>query len=864
MSWASQVSIWIYKFPGKLLIVQDSGGGRKAIRSRRPEILTTRKDRRKAERSEKKAHRGVSNPPAKRQKTEHSTPIQRSIEKYSNQQPLVKPKASKYDNIESLDTISGRDLTSPRPTTDRSSVVPTSSIPKSILKTTRKKDPNRPADHGARSPSPPPKRVPKVIQERLDEDDARIAFLEKKLGIKGKKKQQQSFSEDGLDELLSGLSGLDELDGVEDEGEKAKRDGESWLAEKRRQATTKVQLDDNADVSEESDDDSEDDLDFHSEDDVLEGPEVSSDEFSGFEADEAVLLNVQKTHVKENPYVAPIAAGTGATAKYIPPSLRKTGGSDPELIVRLRRQTQGLVNRLTESNLISILADIEKLYRDNPRQHVTSTLVELLLASVCEPTSLPDTLIILPAGFISAIYKVIGTDFGAQVVQRIVELFSEHYGHATRDGNTGPDAAISAGSKETTNLITILSELYNFQVVGSNLIFDYIRLFLGNLSELNAELLLKIIRSSGSQLRKDDPSSLKDIVSLLRPAVERMGEDNLSVRTKFMIETINDLKNNKMKTGAAASAVVSEHLIRMKKTLGSLNTRSIKGSEPLRIGLKDIQDSDKRGKWWLVGASWAGGSDNIADGDEIRESSSSVPQVTEAIDPSTDLVALARAHRMNTDIRRAIFMTIMSSTDFSECHLRLLKLRLKKVQELEIPKVLIYCAGAEAGYNHYYTLIAKKFCEADRKLKMAFQFGLWDLFKRIGEGDDELDNEEDAGNEEIELRALVNSAKMFGSLLASRALSLHVLKKLTFIHLQDKTKMFLEVMFITIFLQLGAEKEILHEIFDVLKDTGALGQGILRFIRKVVRKTEVAGGKKEKEKVVSACNVAIDHLQSLQ
>ena len=134
------------------------------------------------------------------------------------------------------------------------------------------------------------------------------------------------------------------------------------------------------------------------------------------------------------------------------------------------------------------MGDIEKIYRDNARQHVTSTLVDLLLTSVCEPTALPDTLIILPAGFIAAVYKIIGTDFGAQVIQRVTELFDEHYTNATVAGNVGSAAATCDSSKETTNLITLVCELYNFQVIGSNLMFDYIRKFLENLSELNAEI----------------------------------------------------------------------------------------------------------------------------------------------------------------------------------------------------------------------------------------------------------------------------------------------------------------------------------------------------------------------------------------
>jgi hypothetical protein len=55
--------------------------------------------------------------------------------------------------------------------------------------------------------------------------------------------------------------------------------------------------------------------------------------------------------------------------------------------------------------------------------------------------------------------------------------------------------------------------------------------------------LLTDIADSGPQLRQDDPSALKDIVLLIQPAVAQVGEASLSVRTKFMIDTITDLKN---------------------------------------------------------------------------------------------------------------------------------------------------------------------------------------------------------------------------------------------------------------------------------------------------------------------------------
>ena len=242
-----------------------------------------------------------------------------------------------------------------------------------------------------------------------------------------------------------------------------------------------------------------------------------------------------------------------------------------------------------------------------------------------------------------------------------------------------------------------------------------------------------------------------------------------------MIETIDNLKNNRMKTGVAASAMLSERTIRMKRTLGSLNTRNNKASEPLRIGLQDIRDPDKRGKWWLVGASYRDKEADLGE-DKLREQSGScsIPKQSGDIDhAASDFLQLAKEHRMNTDIRRSIFVTIMSASDYRDAHLRLFKLRLKKAQELEIPQVLIHCAGAELVYNPFYTLIARLLC-ADRKLKMAFQFSLWGIFKRMGEGADEDDDPDEAGG--LEPRLIVNLAKMYGTLVAEGGLSISLLK----------------------------------------------------------------------------------------
>jgi nucleolar MIF4G domain-containing protein 1 len=804
-------------------------------------------------------------PPAKKAKIYHSRDIEQEFEGQRKRQKITQPAEPKREP-------------------------PQEAKPKSILKTTRKSDPIPRQD--SRSTSPPSKRIPQAVKDKLDDEDAEIAALEKKLGLKGKKKKLPGgFDEDGLDDLLGDLDDGEDEDVLE--GRKAKAEGDEWLQRKRREARERMNgrvvkgiQDDTSDAeSSESDpgsfdsdedggfsdiamdedpfpdDDSGDESLDEGNGDVAFNDANDEDAFDGFDESEEEEMQEVAARVRENPYVAPSTVGE-KPQKYIPPSLRKPANSESESLIRLRRQAQGLVNRLTEANLISILGEIENLYRQNARQHVTSILVDLLLTSVCEPTSLPDTLIILPAGFIAAVYKIVGMDFGAQIVQRTVELFDEHYERAVANASVGPAAATSDSSKETSNLIMLLSELYNFQVIGSNLIYDYFKLFLQTLSELNAELLLKIVRASGPQMRQDDPSSLKEIVTMLRPAIANAGgEENMSVRTKFMIETINDLKNNKMKTGEAASAVTSEHTIRMKKTLGTLNTRTIKASEPLRIGLRNIKDSDKKGRWWLVGASWAGSTtDDKTSSDRPNVSTARVQD-----QGTSNLLVLAREQRMNTDVRRAIFITIMSATDFQDAYLKLLKLKLKKVQEYEIPKVLIRCSGAEKSYNPYYTLIAKKIC-GDRKLKTAFQYCLWDLFKKLGEGDEDADDADE--DESMDIRHIVNLAKMFGNLIVDNCLNLTVLKNLSLSYLQPKTKTFVEVLLVTVLLQSqkgtkGQNAQAVITLIGKVKDTSSLITGLQYFLRKVVAKTDIAGGKDEKATVKWACKVGREALEAM-
>jgi nucleolar MIF4G domain-containing protein 1 len=157
--------------------------------------------------------------------------------------------------------------------------------------------------------------VSTAAKAALDNDDAEIAFLQKKLGLRGKKSGKGLG--DGLDELLGGID--DAINPTSEDS--ADEEDQQWLKKKRKKfdsaarssgqiqglGVTTFSETESEDVGEEN---SEDGLSGDSDE---SGSDPDDEEFDGFEDD-----SPQPKRARENPYVPPIEAGS----KYVPPSLR--------------------------------------------------------------------------------------------------------------------------------------------------------------------------------------------------------------------------------------------------------------------------------------------------------------------------------------------------------------------------------------------------------------------------------------------------------------------------------------------------------------------------------------------------------------
>ncbi|TFY60458.1 hypothetical protein EVJ58_g5148 [Rhodofomes roseus] len=720
-----------------------------------------------------------------------------------------------------------------------------------------------------------------------EEEDAYIAYLESKLGYSKGGKRSQKYGkggEDGLDDLLQDLDSIEASILPGSKSSARALDGDLSDADA-------FNAEDDSDAEESSDADEDEDADMSGVSEAGEDQEwggIEGEEEDDSESDDEEFTNASLEGPSPDP--APKSATTPA-GRYIPPHLRnRTQGGEvavqSEAQLKLMRQLKGLLNRLTEQNIASMVDGVEEIYRNHRRHDVTSTLTTLIVDGISSHSMLLDSYVVLHAAFVSALHKLIGIEFAAYFLQNSVAEYERHFAEA-QSGRPAPQAASEAKpeedvdnfGKEASNLIVLLSELYNFQVISCVLVYDLIRGLLdGDLTEFAIELLLKITRNSGHQLRQDDPTALKSIIQSVHSKLPSQA-NAMSSRARFMIETLTNLKNNKVKKNAA-SAAGEETVERLKKFLSGLSKkRHVLSHEPLRVSLEDLHNAGSKGKWWLVGAAWGG--DPLVEHQEARREASSKASVdAEAINENV-LLKLARKQGMNTEIRRGVFVVLMSSEDYVDACERLSQLKLTEVQQREIIRVILHCCGNEKMYNPFYTLVGQQLCRTSHAHRITLQFCLWDFLRDLGEtavgGAEVIKNlGEDAGFDvkSISSTRLRNVARAYGWWIAKDCCTFAILKPVDFTVLKPQSHTFLKELLTQVFVStqvstplLSADPSTLptrnrgplEEVFIKATRVQNLAVGLIFFIGEAFR-GEGAGD--EKGFVRWASQVARDTLRT--
>jgi nucleolar MIF4G domain-containing protein 1 len=447
----------------------------------------------------------------------------------------------------------------------------------------------------------------------------------------------------------------------------------------------------------------------------------------------------------------------------------------PKLSPEVNRMLRGLLNRLAEANLLNVASEIEALYSHYSHSLLSETLVSAMLAH-CQVPNIMANLVAVNASLVALLTDRIGLEIAGAVLEKFAELFQRAYADS--------DSLLSS------NLLTLLTTLYSFGVIECTLMFDLIRLFLESFAEIDMDLLLLLLKSSGVQLRKDDPSALLEIISLVKKQEDaHRAEIAGNPRFGFTLQAIYDLKNNKLLRAGSAT----DHL----KSIVSANLRNKSSSNHIKIRWQELTSSERKGRWWLVGSAWAVHT-------SMLRNDKQEPQFELAYD--AELLRLAKANRMNTDLKKAVFCVLMSSEDYLDAFEKLSKLGLKDQQEREIVHVLVHCCLQEQSYNVFYAHLAMRLCSTNHNFKFTFQYSFWDRFKQLNSGT-------------LLPHQIANLALLLAELVANFSLSLGVLKALEFDLANAHVLVFLRVFAVK--LLTGFEAETTRAVFERICKKGS-------------------------------------------
>ena len=575
----------------------------------------------------------------------------------------------------------------------------------------------------------------KQLKRENEIEDKNIKRLEKQLKLNKRKGLPASFKEDGLDFLmefcdadktdLEQLIRNDDEEGESDEESNSNEDKEMEEGGEEREEETDNETEETnqSEDEEEMEEETEEEEKEEKETDEEEKEEETGAEEEEKETEEGIEKETEEKEWEDIYGRKRDAKGNilreevkeGGSTKYVPPALRaKLSEGDREKRLRLERQVKGQLNRLAESNLHLISRQIEDYYSTNSRNDMNEVLCCLMTDSLIGPTITPERLIMEHAVLVAVLHANVGTEVGASIVQTMVTQFNDKYGTY----ESVPDDQVSP--KELDNYVQLIGQLYAFKVIGSELIFGLLNKLAENFEDKDVELILIVLKSVGFLLRKDDPAKLKDLILNIqsqssKKATENNGEAHL--RVKFMLETLLAIKNNNVKKIPNYDPTQQQHLQKIIKVF----LRGDCQVTPLKIGYNDLLTASTKGRWWVVGSAWTGK-------EELEEK----VQISSGPRFSTELQDLARKMRMNTNARKSIFCSIMSSEDYIEATERVVKLTIKAQKEREVLFVILTCCLKEKKkFNPFYSQLVEKLAAVDRKYRIAAQFAIWDKVKEM-------------------------------------------------------------------------------------------------------------------------------------
>ncbi len=429
----------------------------------------------------------------------------------------------------------------------------------------------------------------------------------------------------------------------------------------------------------------------------------------------------------------------------------------------LKKSINGLINKINTANIKHIVPELfgENLVRGRG----------LFCRSImkAQAASLPFTPIYAA---MAAIVNTKLPQVGELLIKRLVMQF--------RKGFKRNDKSVCLSST------TFLAHLINQQVQHEMLAGQILLLLLNKPSDDSVEIAVGFCREVGQFLEEMRPTISSVIFDQFRNILH---EADIDKRTQYMIEVLFQVRKDRFKDNPSVKEeldlVEEEDQITHQVELdGEVDVQDSLNIFKFDAEWEDHEDAYKRLKAEILGEA----SDDEDDGEEEDDSSD------EEEDEETK--AMEIKDQSNTDLvnlRRTIYLTIMSSADPEEAVHKLMKINLPAGQEPEMPSMIVECCSQEKTYTKFFGLIGERFAKINRLWCDLFEQSFTKYYETI---------------HRYENNKLRNIAMLFGHMFGSDALGWHAMSA---IHLnEDETtsssRIFIKILFQSIVEEIGMSK----------------------------------------------------------
>ncbi|KAI4121333.1 MAG: hypothetical protein LQ347_006889 [Umbilicaria vellea] len=430
----------------------------------------------------------------------------------------------------------------------------------------------------------------------------------------------------------------------------------------------------------------------------------------------------------------------------------------------LKKSINGLINKVNVSNIKHIVPELfgENLIRGKG----------LFCRSImkAQAASLPFTPIYAA---MAAIVNTKLPQVGELLLSRLIVQFKKAFKRN--------DKAVCLSST------TFIAHLCNQQVAHEMVAAQILLLLLHKPTDDSVEIAVGLTREVGQHLEEMSGPIALAVFDQFRSILH---ESDIDKRVQYMIEVLFQVRKDKYKDNPA----IKEELDLVEEEDQITHRTGLDDEIDVQDGLnvfkfdsewEEHEEAYKKLKAEILGEAEGSdeddeyGSDDSSDNEEAKEE-----REIEIKDQSnTDLV----------NLRRTIYLTIMSSIDFEECCHKLMKVTLPPGQESELPSMVIECCSQERTYSKFYGLIGERFAKLNRLWTELFESSFAKYYDTI---------------HRYETNRLRNIARFFGHMLSSDAIGWHVL---SIVHLNEaettsSSRIFIKILFQDLAEALGMAK----------------------------------------------------------